>query len=134
MFSSNSNLSCLNFLFIKSLPWLDKFFLCLLILFLIADFALEVTTLFSQSSEGFCIVEVIIFTWSPLLSLQLIGTSLSSIFAPVHLDPSSEWIEKAKSRIVESIGKVIRSPFGVKTNISSLYKLPLKSSKNSWGE
>ena len=101
---------------------------------MIADLAFEVTTLFNQSSEGFCFDEVIIVTWSPLLSLWTIGTSLSSIFAPVHLEPNSEWIEKAKSRTDESIGRVIKSPFGVKTKISSLYKLPLKSSKNSWGE
>ncbi len=124
----------MNFLFINSLPWLDKFFLCLLILFLIADLAFEVTTLFNQSSEGFCFDEVIIVTWSPLLSLWTIGTSLSSIFAPVHLEPNSEWIEKAKSRTDESIGRVIKSPLGVNTKISSLYKFPLKSSKNSWGE
>ena len=124
----------MNFLFINSLPWLDKFFLCLLILFLIADLAFEVTTLFNQSSEGFCFDEVIIVTWSPLLSLWTIGTSLSSIFAPVHLEPNSEWIEKAKSRTEDSIGSVIKSPLGVNTKISSLYKFPLKSSKNSWGE
>ena len=84
-------------------------------LFLIADFAFEVTTFFNQSSDGFWLDEVITLTWSPLFSWWLIGTSLSSIFAPVHFEPNSEWIENAKSITVEFCGKVFKSPFGVKT-------------------
>src|SRR5690606_18116958 len=51
--------------------------------------------------------------------------------APIHLDPTSEWISKAKSNAVAPLGNTLRSPLGVKTKTSSWNKFPRKSSINS---
>ena len=99
--------------------------------FLIFDFATDVTTNLSQSFLGFCLFDVIISTWSPLLSWLLSATNLPLTFAPMHLSPISVCISNAKSRAVELFGKVLSSPAGVKTYISPVYKLSLKSSMKS---
>ena len=82
---------------------------------LIFDFAFDVTTKSSQLTVGLTFSDVIISTWSPLLSIWLNGTSFPLTLAPLVLVPISVWTWKAKSSAVEPLFIDLRSPFGVKT-------------------
>ena len=87
--------------------------------------------MFSQSSLGVCLLEVMISTWSPFCSLWFSGTSLWLTFAPIQLAPTSVWISNAKSSAVALKGNCINAPFGVKIKISSEKRFILKSSRKS---
>ena len=95
---------------------------------LILPFAFVEITNCNQSCLGFWFFDVMISTLSPLLNSCLIGTLLLFTLAPTQVDPTSVCTSNAKSNIVAPAGNFFKSPLGVKTKISLLYKLILKSS------
>ena len=120
--------NCFNFLLKISFPSLAICFLFSLIDDLIADLAFEVTTKSNQLALGFELLLFMICTCSPLLSLKLSGTIFPFTLIPLVFKPKPECMWKAKSSAVEPFGSDFKSPSGVKTKISSEYKLSLKSS------
>ena len=61
---------------------------------------------------------MIIFTISPDFNVLFNGTPFPFTIAEAQLFPIEVWSSYAKSKGVEPSGKVIGSPYGVKTTIS----------------
>ena len=83
----------------------------------ILDRALDEATMCSQSREGPAVsaLDVKISTVSAELSLVSRGTRRPLTLAPMHLWPTSVWIEYAKSTGVALAARAMTLPLGVKT-------------------
>jgi hypothetical protein len=75
--------------------------------------ALAVTTKFSQSSEGFCLLEVMISTWSPLRKLMRDRHQFVIHFGTNTFYPHFGVYGKSKVKRRGTTGSIFTSPFGV---------------------
>ena len=89
--------------------------------------ALVLTTMFSQSCEGFWFLPDMISTTSPVLSFSVIFTALPLTLPPVHFTPRLVWMSNAKSSTVAPAGSLRNSPDGVNTK-TSLVGIAMSSS------